>query len=373
MTDKVDKPRVLILGGVGFIGRNLVKYLADNNLCSKIGVCDKVLPDTAGLSAAELKLFKEREDLVAYKQLNLARENTISKAFELDGGNYKYVINLAAVAKYSQAEEVYKENIIDVAKVCANAAVKYKVSRFIQVSTAQVYAYGKKPSNEADKLKPWTGIAKGSLEAEKVIQSTQGLNYIIVRPSIVYGPGDQLGLTPRLIIGAIYKKNKEKMEMLWTKDLRVNTVHVRDVAKALWFLCINAKSGDIFNLSDQNDTDQGKVNELLEQLYGIKTGFMGQIKSGIASKMSMKMVTEIANDKHLKPWSDLTKENKIADTPLTPYLDEELLLDHSLSIDGSAITKLGFKYDYPKVTADLLKEVIKDFEVKGYFPKGIIN
>lgn len=72
-----DKPRVLVLGGVGFIGRNFVEYLAKNQLCSKIAVCDKVLPETAGLSAEQLKLFKEREDLVVYKQINLAREGNV--------------------------------------------------------------------------------------------------------------------------------------------------------------------------------------------------------------------------------------------------------------------------------------------------------
>jgi len=367
-----SKPRVLVLGGVGFVGRNLVRYLAENNLCSKIAVADKVLPDTAGLSAAELKVFKN-ESLVVYKQANLAREAMVAKAFELDGGNFKYVFNLAAITKYSQPEEVYKENVIDVAKVCAAAAVKYKAARFIHVSTAQVYAAGKKQSAEDDKIKPWTGVAKASLEGEKIVQSTAGLNYVIVRPAIIYGPGDQISLTPRLIIVAVYKKTQEKMEMLWTKELRINTVHVRDVCKALWLLTTSGNSGQIFNLADQNDTDQGKMNELMEEIYGIKTGFMGQIKSGIASKMSMKMVTEIANDKHLKPWSDLTKENGIQDTPLTPYLDEELLLDHSLAIDGTFITKLGFVYDHPKPTSALLKEVLKDFVEKKYYPKGIIT
>lgn len=367
-----DKPRVLILGGVGFVGRNLVKHLIQNNLVSKIAVADKVLPDTAGLSAEELKLYKDENGIVVYKQANLAREATISKVFELDGGNFQYVFNLAAITKYSQPEEVYKENIIDVAKICATAAVKYKVQRFIHVSTGQVYSSGKKASAEDDKIKPWTDIAKASLEAEKVVQGTAGLNHIIVRPAIIYGPGDALGITPRLITGAIYKKTGEKMEMLWTKDLKTNTVHVRDVAKALWFLTNNGNNGQIFNLADENDTDQGKVNELLEQIYGIKTGFVGQIMSSIAAKMSLKNIAEVANDKHLKPWSDMTKEAGIQDTPLTPYLDEELLKDHSTAIDGSAITKLGFKYDFPKPTVDLLKEVIRDFEAKGYFPKNIV-
>ncbi len=66
------KPKVLVLGGVGFIGRNFVEYLSDNNLASKIKVADKVLPDLAGLSAKQVAIFKS--DLVEFKQANLARQ-----------------------------------------------------------------------------------------------------------------------------------------------------------------------------------------------------------------------------------------------------------------------------------------------------------
>lgn len=38
---KQDECKVLILGGVGFIGRNLVKYIVDNKLATKIRVADK--------------------------------------------------------------------------------------------------------------------------------------------------------------------------------------------------------------------------------------------------------------------------------------------------------------------------------------------
>jgi nucleoside-diphosphate-sugar epimerase len=48
----------------------------------------------------------------------------------------------------------------------------------------------------------------------------------ILRPSMVYGPGDTSGLAPRIIVGAVYKKLNEKQKNLWTKDLSVNTVHV---------------------------------------------------------------------------------------------------------------------------------------------------
>ena len=39
---KQDECKVLILGGVGFIGRNLVKYIVDNKLATKIRVADKL-------------------------------------------------------------------------------------------------------------------------------------------------------------------------------------------------------------------------------------------------------------------------------------------------------------------------------------------
>jgi nucleoside-diphosphate-sugar epimerase len=366
-----DKPRVLILGGLGFVGRHLVTYLVKNNLASKICVADKALIATSGLSAEEVKIY--HSSVITYKQINLAREATIDALFEHDGGKWKYVINLAAATKYSQPEELYKENIIDVASTTAHAALKHKVVKYIHVSTAQVYEAGKKSSNEDSKLKPWTGVAKASLEAENKIKEVKGLPYVIVRPAIIYGTGDTLGLTPRLIIAATYKKKGKPMKFLWEKDLKINTVHVKDVARALWHLTEKGDSGTVWNLADQNDTSQGSIAEFLQQIFTIKTSFLGDFSSKVATGVSMKTVADVANDKHLQPWSALCKENGIGDTPLTPYLDEELLYNNSLSVDGSSITKLGFKYEYPKITVPLLKEVIDDYVLKGIFPKSVLN
>jgi len=217
------------------------------------------------------------------------------------------------------------------------------------------------------------GIAQARLEAEQAVANTPGLNYVIVRPAIVYGPGDILGVTPRVVIGAIYKESGERMELLWSQSLRLNTVHVEDVVSALWHLTSHGNSGSIYNLSDKNDTNQGKINEILEEIYGIKTGFLGKAKSSIAKALGMKQLTDFVNDKHLKPWSDLCKSRGILDTPLTPYLDEELLYKCETSINGSAIENTGFAYNRPNVTADAIREVILDFVHKGVFPDGLID
>jgi len=364
------KPRIIVLGGCGFIGRNFVEYLADNGFVSKIRVVDKVPPDLAGLSKKQSELYKS--ELVDFRQANLARESSMAKVYDQADGKWDFVVNLAGETKYSQTEEVYKENILDVSLTCGNAAAKQGIKTFVEVSTAQVYDAGKKPSDESDKTKPWTKLAKAKLQAEEELRKVKGLNLIVIRPAIVYGPGDISGLTPRLICGAVYKFLDEKMEFLWDKDLKINTVHVYDVCAALWFLLQNGNAGDIYNLCDDNDTDQGSVNELLEKIFKIKTTFMGYLKSKAATAIAMKTVAETANEKHLKPWSDLCKQQGIVNTPLTPYLDEELLYNNAYSVDGEKITKAGFKYKYPKMTEEPLRATLTYFMELGYFPKDML-
>ena len=78
------------------------------------------------------------------------------------------------------------------------------------------------------------------------------------------------------------------------------------------------------------------------ELFGIKTDFIGSLKSGLATGLAMNSTAEGVNDKHVSGWNDAVKVNKlslnlpllsccfsqaahIANTPLSPYIDKELL------------------------------------------------
>jgi len=361
----MSKPNVLVLGGVGFIGRNFVKYLVENNVAAKIRVVDKVLPSTAFLGEDHQKAFNN--PIVEYQQGNLTSAASIAKIFTLEGGKFNLVFNLAAETKYGQTDAVYAEKVLDLSTKVATEAAKQKVDRFVEVSTAQVYEAGKKPSKEGSKTDPWTALAKFKLKAEEDLRKIPGLNLIIVRPAIVYGPGDINGLSPRVICGAVYQHINEKMKFLWTEDLKINSVHVRDVCKALWIVSQKGQLGAVYNLSDKSDLDQGKFNKVLEKVFKIETGFLGSMMSNLA-KVNFKGVTEEVNDKHLKPWSELCKAANIVNTPLTPYLDQEVLYNNSLSVDGSAIEELGFKYDHPEINEILVREQIDYFIAQKLFP-----
>ena len=72
---KLGKRSFLILGGCGFIGRNLVEHLYSKNLATNIVVADKAIPDIAYLGAQHKTIFKTQ--LVRYVACDIARQGVL--------------------------------------------------------------------------------------------------------------------------------------------------------------------------------------------------------------------------------------------------------------------------------------------------------
>jgi hypothetical protein len=172
------------------------------------------------------------------------------------------------------------------------------------------------------------------------------------------------------------------MKWLWTKDLRVNTVHVTDVTRALfdiadWYVVKKQSGWDVktmgkiptFNVVDKGQTSQGAMAEIVGQVFGIQTGFQGQLISTFA-RMNMDSVVDDVNDEVLGPWAELLEDAGITRPgPLTPFMEKELLKDTDLSMDGSRLEKVvGFSYDKPKITKELVQEMIDSYTRIGWWP-----
>jgi len=85
--------------------------------------------------------------------------------------------------------------------------------------------------------------------------------------------------------------------------------------------------------------------KLMHDVFNIDTGFHGSWISAFA-KLNLEHVVDEVNDELLDPWADLqTKANISQSTPLSPFMEKELLRDMDLSLDGSAFEKeTGFEY-----------------------------
>jgi nucleoside-diphosphate-sugar epimerase len=368
------KPSVLVLGGLGMIGRNLVKYLVDNKLASFVRVADKRPSVFSDLSPEHKAALKGGDETVVEEvQVDLATEDGADTAFlTADGAAFDLVFNLAAETTAGRDDARYAQ-MSDIAKHCGKLAASSGVKKFLQVSTAHVYKSDKGASNESAALSPWTKVAKASLVAEGVIGAVPSLPVVIVRPSVVYGPGDERGLMPRCVCALAYVGSGEPMKFLWDKTLRCDTVHVFDVCRALWHLaaravCSSGAPPPVFNLSSPEPTDQGKIAEVLEATFGIKTGFHGTIVSNLA-RVRMSDAVADANDSHAGPWLRALAENGIKHSPLSPFIHEELLYANHLAVDGSAITTdLGFAYKVPSLTPPAVKDMIARAVAQGIFP-----
>ncbi len=366
---------VLILGGLGMIGRNLVKYLVESggeSLVSKIRVVDRRLQSMVDLTEDYAKFFAH--PLVECMQGDCCRDDVLNRAFQPPAGRepFALVVNLAAETRFGMVMEVlYEQNIVALRTKCAAKAVEFGVDKYIEVSTAQVYkTEGKHAAmeNDASILKPWTVLGRYHLLAEQAVQRTKGLNWIIIRLPNVYGPADVGGLMPRVACAAAYEYCENEMQLLWDEDLRMHTVHVQDVAAAIWFLLVMGEVHQVYNIVDDNDTTQGKFNKVLESVFRLKTSFLGSIMSNVA-QMKLDEISEQANQEHLDTWLEMCKETGVTNTPLTPAVDKELLSKRPLCIDGSKLKALGFQYSCPAPTAETILDSIQYWEKQGKFPR----
>lgn len=372
-----SRPSVLIIGGLGFIGRFLVRYIHENNLASEIRIVDKQLPQLAWLAPE----FEEACSSERFMQGDMSRDYTSEKVFTRENGeSYDYVFNCGGDNRFSQDDEIYKQRSLQLSLTAAKEAAKRGVKCWVELSTGSVYKSEREPRKETDKLKPWVRMAKYKLEAEEELQKIEGLNLVILRLANVYGPYCSKVIGTMLCMARVYAYLEDEMKWLWTKDLRTHTVHVLDVARALWHSAewyAHGKKGweagmgttPIFNIVDHGDTNQGIMQTHIAKIFNIKTGFHGTIVSQFA-KLNLNSAVDEENDELLQPWGQLLNEAKISRPgPINPYLEQELVRDSDLSLDGSRFeTVTGFKYEVPEVTEEGLKEMIRSYERLGWWP-----
>lgn len=196
----------------------------------------------------------------------------------------------------------------------------------------------------------------------------------------VYGPYASQWVATALCMARVYQHIEDEMKWLWTKDLRTNTAHIHDVSRALWDITVwyhKGKAGwdssmgkvPTFNVVDEGATNQGTLANIISDIFKIQTDFQGQLISTFA-RMNLDSVVDDVNDETLGPWADLLADAGITRPgPLTPFMEKELLKDTDLSMDGGRLKSLlGFQYEKPTMTKELIEEVIESYKKMKWWP-----
>lgn len=69
------------------------------------------------------------------------------------------------------------------------------------------------------------------------------------------------------------------------------------------------------------------------------------------------MVAEDANDKHMGPWAEACQQHGVENTPLTPFIHQELLDKKHLHLDNEKLKATGFSHIHPFLTKQSLQQV----------------
>ncbi len=253
---------VLITGGLGFIGSNLVrKLLAKTDF--KIIVFDKVtkigkISNLPGGADAKKRITLVKGDICNKNTLNTA----VKKA--------NYVIHLAALTNASESidspEKFFKVNVMGTLNVM-EACEKNPVKRIIVLSSSEVYG------NKLDKLKmdenhplsPVTPYAVSKMAAEQLALSyfrTKSLPVVILRAFNVYGPFQYPEKMVPIFISRLLKNQTIKVNN-GGKPMR-DWIYVEDIADAIIKTITYKKrgiEGNIFNLGTGKPTSIKKVAE----------------------------------------------------------------------------------------------------------------
>jgi dTDP-glucose 4,6-dehydratase len=271
MTDRIGAgARLLVTGGAGFIGSELVRAVMARRDGTRITVLDKLTYAGNRANLAAVEDDPEQAARFAFVHGDIADPGVVGPLVaEADA-----VLNVAAETHVDRSildpEAFLRTGVIGVHVLLE--AVRSEMAtgrsvRFLQVSTDEVY--GDIPdgrSVETDNLAPRSPYAAAKASSELLVQAyhvTYGLDTVITRGSNTYGPHQH----PEKLI-PLFTTNALAGEPLpmYGDGMQVRDwLHVSDHAAGIDFVLRHGESGEAYNVAGEHLLPNREViGQLLE-------------------------------------------------------------------------------------------------------------
>lgn len=69
------------------------------------------------------------------------------------------------------------------------------------------------------------------------------------------------------------------------------------------------------------------------------------------------MIVEEINEKHMGPWAEMCMKDNTENTPITPFMDAELLQNCHLNLSNEKLMATGYRLTVPILTQESIEEV----------------
>jgi len=251
----MKKPtRVLVTGSTGFLGSYLVPELTGRGYeVTAMVHSRKPSPDLKFIEARVADLTDKTSLVEATKGMDAA-------------------VHLGAYYTFFGRKELYRKVTVDGTRSLIEACLANGVKRFIYCSSTEAIGpVESPPADENAPLNPVSEYGRSKAEAERVVResSSQGMEWTIIRPSGIYGPGNVDDVAFWFIVSFV--KNSLATRFLVDRGRNlVHFVHARDAARAFALALENpeASVGHTYLVSGDRAVPYRELYMMMAELCG---------------------------------------------------------------------------------------------------------
>jgi dTDP-glucose 4,6-dehydratase len=259
---------VLVTGGAGFIGSNLVRLLRRERPDWTVVNLDKLTYAGNAESLADLRDDRKH----VFVRGDIADPDLVEQ--QIREHRVDVILNLAAESHVDRSilgPGIFVETNVGGTQVLLEAARKARVKRFVQVSTDEVYgslgATGK--FTETSPLQPSSPYSASKAAADLLVLAyghTFGMDVVVTRCSNNYGPYQfPEKLIPLMIANALEARKLP----VYGDGMQVRDwIHVEDHCRALLLALERGKSGEVYNLGSDNEWPNLQIVRRLLEILG---------------------------------------------------------------------------------------------------------
>ena len=254
--------KLLITGGLGFIGSHLVDSLSKKN--HKIKILTKTLSKKNNIKNSYDKVEIEKIDLTNFKRLG-----QIIEKFKPD-----IIIHLAGNTSHTKSFEEPLEDIDSNSKTTLFMLEKIRElglsCKFVLGSTFIVIGKPTKlPVTESTPCNPTTIYGTNKLASEhfcKIYHDVYGLDTVIFRITNSYGPREQVISTKNAVNFLIYEASNRKEINIYNKGKFFRDfIYIDDVVSGINVILKKGKSGELYWISSGKKTWFYEFANILEK------------------------------------------------------------------------------------------------------------
>lgn len=231
------KNTLYLIGGSGFIGKNLVRILSPRY---EITVFDK---------------FIDKDFFKTYEEVGTCRLDLVDELIPESYEAPDYIINLASIVTAERDLSLFDGLIASNLKILLNLFQRFKDDKnlrlFIQFGSSEEYGSEGSPFKETMREQPnspYALVKQLTTNTAMMLYRNYGFPAMVVRPGNLYGPGQN----PSKFIPYVIQQLKQNLPLNVTPcEQRRDFIHVEAFADAIKGLLTNYRKcvGEIVNVS----------------------------------------------------------------------------------------------------------------------------